>query len=180
MKDGDRQAERLSRISREYLHQHGGARAGAGRPRKYDLEEIVDIGYACEKLWCEASDAAATARYTSLKNASQIKLLRDGAPHNDLDKRKTWFESETYWDAYKGDLEALLHDRAGTPFDDDSAKFESDAPRVVIISTKPPRGTRKRIIETVATESGLSNNAVDNLWQAFRRVKQELRNSAET
>ena len=180
MKDGDRQAERLSRNSREAPHQHGGARAGAGRPRKYDLEEIVDIGYACEKLWCEASDAAVTARYASLKNASEIQLLRDGAPHNDLDKRKTWFESERYWDVYKGDLEALLHERAGTPFDDISAEFESDAPRIVTISTKPPRGTRKRIIETVATESGLSENTVDNLWQAFRRFKQNPRNSSET
>ena len=180
MTDGDRLANGQSRISRASAHQHGGARAGAGRPPKYDFEEIVDIGYACEKLWQEASQAAATARYASLKNASEIQLLRDSAPHNDLDKRKSWFESEKYWDVYKGDLEALLHERAGTPFDDDSAEFESDAPRVVTISTKPPRGTRKRIIETVATESGLSKNAVDNLWQAFRRVKQELRNSAET
>ena len=161
------------------LHQHGGSRAGAGRPEKYDLEVKIEIGYACEKLWLEASQAAGEARLTSMKNADDIRARHEEVSHIPVHERKAWLNSEAYHD-HRDDIEAMLHERAGTPFDDISAKFERDAPRVVTISTKPPRGTRKRIIEIVATESGLSDNAVDNLWQAFRRVKQELGNSAKT
>ena len=179
MKDGDRQAERQLRIPSASLHQHGGTRSGAGRPNKYDLEVKIEIGYACEKLWREASEATGEARLASIKHAAEIRARHEAVSHIPVHERKAWLESEAYQE-HRGDIEALLHDRAETPFDDHSAEYESDAPRLVTISTKPPRGTRKRIIETVATESGLSKNAVDNLWQAFRRATQELRNSAET
>ena len=161
------------------MSKHGGVRARAGRPRKYDFEEMVTIGHACEKLLREASEAAGEARLASLPHAAEIRALREGAHHIPVYQRKAWLESDAY-DDHKRDIESFLHDRAGTPFDDNSTEYEGDPPRGASASTKPPRGTRKRIIEIVATESGLPKNAVDNLWQAYRRVKQELRDLAET
>ena len=161
------------------MSKHGGVRARAGRPRKYDFEEMVTIGHACEMLWREASEAAGEARLALLPHAAETRALQEGAHHIPVHQRKAWLESEAY-DAHRGDIENLLHDRAGTPFDYNSAEYEADPPRVVTVSTKPPHGTRKRIIGDVSTESGLSKNAVDNLWQAYRRVKQELLDLQET
>ena len=179
MTDGDRQASKQLRNPRASLHQHGGARAGAGRPYKYDFEEMVNVGYACEKLWREASEAAGEARLASMKHADDIRARHEEVGHIPVHERKAWLESEACQE-HRGDIEAMIHKRVGTPFDDDSAEFECAAPREASASNKPPRGTRKRIIEVVATESGLSRNAVDNLWQAFRREKQERLNSVET
>ena len=161
------------------MSKHGGVRARAGRPRKYDFEEMVTIGHACEMLWREASEAAGEARLASMNHASDIRARREEVSHIPVHERKDWFGSEAYQE-HRGDIKAMLHDRAGTPFDFNSAKYEGDPPRGASASTKPPRGTRKRIIGDVSTESGLSKNAVDNLWQAYRRVKQELRDLAET
>ena len=161
------------------MSKHGGVRARAGRPHKYDFDEIVTIGHACEKLWREASKAAGEAHLASLPHAAEIRALQEGARHRPVQQRVEWLKSDAY-DDHKRDLESFLHDRAGTPFDFNSAEYEGDPPREVTISTKPPHGTRKRIIGDVSTESGLSKNAVDNLWQAYRRVKQELLDLQET
>ena len=161
------------------MHQHGGTRAGAGRPEKYGLELKIEIGHACEKRWREASQATGEARLNSMKHADDIRARREEVSHIPVHERKAWLETEAYQD-HRDDIAAMLHKRANTPFDNESAEFERDAPREASASTKPPRGTRKRIIEAVATESGLSKNSVDNLWQAFRRFKQEPRNSPKT
>jgi hypothetical protein len=58
--------------------------------------------------------------------------------------------------------------------------YEGTAPRVFKVPTKPPRGTRQRIIKEVAKEYDLAESVVDNLWKAYRRFERELRDSAET
>jgi hypothetical protein len=157
----------------------GGARAGAGRPNKYDFWQMVTIGQACEKLWQEASNAASKARLDSLPHADSIKELLERASYIPVHQRKAWLESEAYKEDHRGDLEGFLHDRAGTPLDESSLEYEGDPPRVIAISNKPPRGTRRRIIEDVATETRLSKNAVDNLWQAYRRLEKSLEDADE-
>ena len=72
---------------------HGGTRARAGRPRKYDIEEIVNIGFACEKLWLEASQAAGEARLTSMKHANDIRARHEEVSHIPVHERKAWLES---------------------------------------------------------------------------------------
>lgn len=158
---------------------HGGARIGAGRPIKYDFWKMCEIGQACEALWRKESNLAVKARLSELPHADRITALQEDAQMIPVARRKAWMRSEAYED-HSGDIEAFLHDREGTYFNDETGDYEGDAPRVVTVSTKPPKGTRVRIIGEVATKTSLSKTAVDNLWQAYRRFERELSNSAET
>lgn len=143
---------------------------------------MVEIGQACEVRWREASKLALETRLAALPHADKIQQLWDSADAIPVPQRKAWLASEAYED-HTGDIEAWLHARAGTPFSEEGGDYEGAAPRVITVSTKPPSGTRKRIIGQVASERNLSESAVDNLWQAYRRLERELRegdNSAES
>jgi hypothetical protein len=118
-------------------------------------------------------------RFAALVNHDKIQALWEGVQAIPVPQRKAWLESEAYKD-HSGDIESWLHARAGTPFDDETANYEGKAPRVVTLSTKPPKGTRQRIVGEVAMETGQSESVVDNLWQAYRRFERELRDSDET
>lgn len=155
------------------MNKHGGARSGAGRPLRWNFDHVLTIGQACEVKWREASKRAGEARFAALANQDEIQALWKGVQDIPLPQRKAWLESEAYKD-HSGDIESWLHERAGTPFDDVTANYEGKAPRVVTISTKPPRGTRQRIVGEVAMNTGLPESAVDNLWQAYRRFEREL------
>ena len=161
------------------MNRHGGARSGAGRPPKWSFDHVLTIGQACEVKWRDASKLAVEARFAALANQEKIQALWEGVQAIPVPQRKAWLESEAYKD-HSGDIESWLHARAGTPFDDVTANYEGKAPRVVTISTKPPKGTRQRIVGEVAMETGQSESVVDNLWQAYRRFERELRDSAET
>ncbi len=169
------------------MSRYGGARRGAGRPRKYDFWEMVGIGQACETRLREASKVAMDARLAALPHADEIRRRQEGVSAIPVPERKTWLASSDYED-HSGEIESLLHKRAGNHviggFEAEEetygGDYEGDAPRRMHVSTKPPRGTRKRIIGEVATEAGLSEKAVDNLWQAYRRFERELRESPDS
>lgn len=151
---------------------HGGARIGAGRPRKYGFEAIVKIGQACEARWRDESKLALETRISRLPHADSINALHEGVQAIPVTQRRAWLESENYAD-HVGDLEAWLHDRAGTPFSDETEHYQGSAPRLITVSTKPPRGARVRIIAEIAKQSKLPEGTVDNLWQAYRRFERE-------
>lgn len=161
------------------MNGHGGRRSGAGRPAKWSFEHVLNVGLACEAKWREASFTEVESRLASQLHADKIRALQKGAQAVPVSQRRTWLASEAY-EEHSGDIEALLHDRARTRFDHEKATFESAAPRCMSVSAKPPRGTRQGIIREVATAAGLSESAVDNLWQEFRRFERELRKSDET
>lgn len=155
---------------------HGGARPGSGRPRKWSFTHVLAIGQACEEKWRDASTEAFEARLAALPYAGKIQALWDRAQAIPVPQRKAWPKREDH----SGDLESWLHAAAGTPFDYDKGKFGGDVPRRVALSAKPPKGTRTRIIDEVATQNNLSTTTVDNLWQAYRRFESKLRESAKT
>lgn len=140
---------------------------------------MLTIGQACEVKWRQATDQALDSRLASLPYADEIQALWKGMDTIPVSQRKAWLESDAYED-YSADIEAFLHARAGTPFDEELAKYEGKAPRVVTVSKKPPKGTRRRIIGEVAAQYGLAESVVDNLWQAYRRLERELRESDKT
>lgn len=156
---------------------HGGVRKGAGRPRQYDFWEMVRIGQDCESLWIAASNAAIDVALAALKHAAEIQALQNFARATPAHERRAWLEGDGYED-HQGDMESLLHDRAGTPLNEKTEEYEGTATRVISVSAKPIRGTRKLIIQQVATQTGLSETAVDNLWQAYRRFEKDTQESA--
>jgi len=149
---------------------HGGARRGAGRPRKWQFDHVLTVGHACEVRWLEACALAKEASLASLPYATDIRAIQSSAQLIPVWQRAAWVASDAY-DDHSDDIAAWLHERAGTPIVNDA--FEGDAPRVVTVSTKPPRGTRQAIIREVAATQGLAETAVDNLWQEYRRFQRE-------
>lgn len=152
------------------MSRHGGARRGAGRPRKWHLDDVLRIGQACECKWREAVNVAFDVEQEKLFRVnSDIADLWNAAQSVPISKRKAWLRSEAY-DLHRDDIETELAAMNGT----------SPSPRIVSIKAKPPRGTRKQIIKEVASQSNFAESVVDNLWQAYRRLERELRDSAET
>ena len=47
----------------------------------------------------------------------------------------------------------------------------SPASRLLKIPTKPPRGSRLRVISEIAEKYSLTAKQVDNLWQEYRRFE---------
>jgi len=151
---------------------HGGARSGSGRPRKWSFDDMLAIGHDCEKRWREACESARENRLSALPHAEKIRRLQETTQAIPLPQRQAWLASATH-EEHTGDIEGWLHDRAKTPFDDDTGNYKGRPRRGVRVSTRPPRGTRMRIIEEVALERRLSASSVDNLWQAYRRLRRE-------
>lgn len=129
------------------------------------------VGQACEARWVEASKLAKEARLASLPRAAEIRSLLAGMKFIPAEQRKSWLQGENYED-HRLDLEALLHERAGSPCTE--GNYDTEAPRLAWVSTVPFRGSRSRIISEVAVQRGLPTSAVDNLWQAYRRLARAL------
>jgi hypothetical protein len=159
------------------VNRHGGARDGAGRPRKWHFEDVLRVGQSCETKWRVASQGALDTRYAALPHQEDIQALHNGVNTIPAAQRQFFLANDSYED-HRDDLESLLHARAGTAFDDETLTFDDEAPRGVTISGKPPKGTRRRIIGEVANETGLSESAVDNLWQEYRRFERDTSTDA--
>lgn len=151
----------------------GGARAGAGRPRKFDFWYMTKVGQACEALWREASNKVVQLRLSQLKHAARINDRHERSRKEQIDERATWTRSVAFHDMVD-DTEADLHDRAGTKPNPDGT-FDRPAPRLSSVSNKPLKGTRKRVIAEVAANTSLNEKQVDNLWQAYRRYERSLK-----
>lgn len=147
---------------------HGGSRKGAGRPRKWLFDDVLSVGVACEALWNDAqNDALQAGKDRLFREKSDIQALWDSVNAVPVPRRRAWLASESYARLH-ADMEIELHYLNGT---EDSGQ---PAPRMVNISTKPPRGTRARILQQVGEKFGLPKVAVDNLWQEYRRIEREL------
>lgn len=145
---------------------HGGARKGAGRPRKFGWRKILDVGQACEKLWrIEVEEAKQNAihKYTSVD--TDLAGLWSKTQQIRIENRKQWLQSEDY-EQHKSDVDVEVE------FSRSAGTQEANGRSVHLIA-KPPRGTRKRIIEEVSSKYGLTFNQVRNLWVAYRRLERE-------
>lgn len=150
------------------LKNHGGARRGAGRPRKWQFEQILEIGGRCEDQWREAVKAAREAELKKLfVEKSDLQSVWDSAQTVPLGERQQWSKSEPA-ELLQGDVEEELRDLTGALGGDGSP------PRTIFLMVKPPRGTRRRIIAQMANSLALSESQVDNLWQQFRRLRNNL------
>lgn len=150
------------------MNKHGGARPGSGRPLKWHFDHVLTIGQACEVEWRKAVAAAFEAEQVRLfRTESDIQSLWDAAQRVSVGQRRQWYEGDE-GETHRADIETELHALNGTPDNPDPP------PRITRIKARPPRGTRRRIIAEIAEQFGLSESAVDNLWQAYRRFEREL------
>lgn len=146
---------------------HGGKREGAGRKPKWPFFFKIDVGQACERLWRETMEKADQAsRSEMFSEKSELAVYWRKAAQVPVAERKEWRDSEEgklHHDDVEIELSALSPEQPEN----------QPVPRIVQISRKPPRGSRKRITEAVAREFGILPQQVDNIWQQYRKFESE-------
>lgn len=155
------------------MNGHGGSRPGAGRKLKWTFEQIIAVGHACESRWHAAETAAWKSRLEALPHAREVAQLQNKVNAIPLKERSAWAKSHKAED-HAGDIEGWLHKRAGNALDEETGTFSEPAPRLITLSKQPSRGTRTRIIAEVASQLQLPPTTVDNLWQAYRRIRRDI------
>lgn len=149
----------------------GGKREGAGRPPKRGWWDELVIGQTCEVLWREAvKEAFGERKKRKFSEESELQTLWDSFKAIPVSQRSAWLRSEGYED-HKGDVEAWLHKLGATDFNEATGSYKGKAPRGITLSTKPPKGTRARIIAEVAHRYGISTDTANRLWKAYRRFE---------
>ena len=147
---------------------HGGKRKGAGRKPKWDPLFKLRVGQDCENLFRQEEELAkkkAIDEHFSTK--TDIKNVWDKVHKIPIPRRSNWLKSEA-GDQHISDIEEELETLRAT-----TANI-SPTSRLLKIPTKPPRGSRLRIISEIAEKYSLSAKQVDNLWQEYRRFERSL------
>jgi len=146
---------------------HGGKRAGAGRKPKWSFDDVLAVGQMCEGRWREA-EAAAFIKNKAVKfsDQSDITSVRRSANAVSIPERRPWRKSDD-GEGHRADMEVEIESLNEETFGEPSQN------RLFSVSNKPPRGTRKAILEEAATKFHTTVNQADNLWQAYRRFERE-------
>ena len=146
---------------------HGGKRAGAGRKPKWSFDDVLAVGQMCEAHWRAAEVAEFEKNNaTMFSEQSDITSHQVSAGEVPIPDRHAWLKSESgerHHDDMEVELECLNEQLSGALTQN----------RVFSISKKPPRGTRKQVLEEVATKFCITVKQADNLWQAYRRFERE-------
>ena len=146
-------------------NKHGGKRKGAGRKPKWDLLFKLRVGQDCESLFRQEEELAKKKAIDEhFSTETDIKNVWDKAHKIPIPRRSNWLKSED-GDQHISDIEEELETLRAT-----TANI-SPASRLLKIPTKPPRGSRLRIISEIAEKYSLSAKQVDNLWQEYRRFE---------
>ena len=144
---------------------HGGKRKGAGRKPKWDPLFKLRVGQDCENLFRQEEELAKKKAIDEhFSTETDIKNVWDKVHKIPIPRRSNWLKSEA-GDQHISDIEEELETLRAT-----TANI-SPASRLLKIPTKPPRGSRLRIISEIAEEYSLSAKQVDNLWQEYRRFE---------
>ena len=128
----------------------GGRRPGAGRKRKWDFWFRIQIGQDCENLLTEQSGLS-----KEFPRAQNVEV----------ELRSKWLEQEDGGDQYFWDVTGEI-EQLNIIYKNPNLEN-----RVFSLPVRPIRGTRKAIIEQIAIKYTLTENQVDNLWQAYRRFE---------
>jgi hypothetical protein len=144
----------------------GGRRPGAGRKRKWDFWFRLQIGQDCENLYRKAIETKfAEEQRTLLTEHSRLSKEFPRAQDVEVEFRSEWLEQEDGGDQYLWDVVGEI-EQLNIIY-----KNQNLENRVFSLPVRPRRGTRKAIIEQIAIKYTLTENQVDNLWQAYRRFE---------
>ena len=144
----------------------GGKRPGAGRKRKWDFWFRIQIGQDCENLYRKAIETKfAEEQRTLLTKQSRLSKEFPRAQNVEVELRSAWLEQEDGGDQYLWDVAGEI-EQLNVIYKNPNLEN-----RVFSLPVRPIRGTRKAIIEQIAIKYTLTENQVDNLWQAYRRFE---------
>jgi len=150
-------------------YKRGGRRPGAGRKRKWDCWFRLKVGQDCEKLFREAIETKfAEEQRILLTEQSGLSKELPKAQDVEVELRSGWLEQEDGGDQYLWDVAAEI-EQLNIVY-----KNQNLENRVFSLPVRPRRGTRKAIIEQIAIKYSLTENQVDNFWQAYRRFEKSI------
>ena len=153
---------------------HGGKRNGAGPPQKFSIPFKIEAGQDCEVQWREAVRLhVINEKFKLIKQDSELNQLFCDINSIPIEDRSNWLSSEAY-DVHKFDFALELESLS-----DLHGKL-NNASRVFNLNTKPPRGTRKEILQLTAKKFKISEKQIDNIWQWYRRFEKSNRGLNET
>ena len=148
---------------------HGGKRKGAGRPRKWSFEDILHIGQECEKHFRAAVRADSESKKNALisNDVVELKEYHNWVQSILSENRQEFLKDEESRSKYMLDVSEEIESI------NSMAGIAEPTNRIFQIVGKAPKGTRSRIIKTIAEEYGLKTKQVDNLWQQYRRFERD-------
>ena len=150
-------------------YKRGGRRPGAGRKRKWVCWFRLKVGQDCEKLFREAIETKfAEEQRILLTEQSGLSKELPKAQDVEVELRSGWLEQEDGGDQYLWDVAAEI-EQLNIVY-----KNQNLENRVFSLPVRPRRGTRKAIIEQIAIKYSLTENQVDNFWQAYRRFEKSI------
>lgn len=151
---------------------HGGAREGAGRPRKLSEFERFEVGAACEAAYL---DIMKQAKNTAIENVlSDYLEVQTRAVRVPVQDRRKFLRSE-YGRQYLADVKEEV--RAIVGFGSDR---RLNPLRGVHLTFKPPPGTMRQILGAVSSDWSLrtgriiSESTVRDCWKEVRNIRDEL------
>ncbi len=149
-------------------NKHGGKRKGAGRKPKWGIHFLITRRARLRKSFRQEEEVAKKKAIDEhFRTDSDLSELWRSVNMVPISSRSNWLKSEA-GDQHISDIEDELK-----AFRAVSANI-SPASRLLKIPTKPPRGSRLRIISEIAEKYSLSAKQVDNLWQEYRRFERSL------
>lgn len=146
---------------------HGGKRVGAGRRRVMSLEQRLELGGACEKLWRDRAERRARAAHESRQGLSEVRKLQAELHAMPVKERKHGrFLRERLGDVAQGLKEAV------------------GRRRFVALKLVRPYGERERIVRAVAwcaSRRGgqtITEATLNECWREFRKIATRLKREA--
>jgi len=147
---------------------HGGKRRGAGRKPNLTFYQEVKIGQTCERLLASAALRAINRRKRNLfERQTELSYHWKRVNNLTLEKRKELANSDLL-QFHRENIEAEL--KLLKPVD----AMDQEAPRLLRISKRPPKGTRDKVIARAARIFKLKPSQVDNIWQKYRRFEKSI------
>ena len=144
--------------------QHGGRRAGAGRPKILTDDMILLVGWACEALQSKAYErklaAAKRLIFEEITNLSEFFADINSMP---IEERSAYLQSQEFKDhqrAVEAELEVL-----GQPTGTDG-----NPSRFLNIPMKRIYGLNEGIYVVVGEHFGLTRNQVKRCWKEYRKL----------
>jgi hypothetical protein len=148
---------------------HGGKREGASAPTKFSFEFKIKVGQTCEQMWRNAiKDHLASQKKILLEHDSDLKAHWSVAHEVPISERLAWLKGDEYsiytydFDVEIEELSKLLGEK-------------NKGSRIINLSKKPSRGTRRKILIAVAKDHNLNEKQVDNIWQDYRELEKSLK-----
>lgn len=173
---------------------HGGARTGAGRPKKLDFIQRLWIGSRCEELFVKELKSKLKKLIESDELFEDYHTRVERLYAIPLDKRPAYLRSEAM-DAHRDEVnietrQAIARDLKRDGQTDEAIRIENgNEPLGIVVfryQASKPQGCRQKIIAQVLNESqqrypevGLARRTIDKCWKEARAFERELRSESD-